>query len=616
MGIIKSGCTSGVIPGTCNFVVHYPGYPPSISRAIETLGGQEGLRKARSSDTNYLELRFRPEDPYCHPTFGELHHSNSLLLRISKQQQTKQDKSFLDTEGISSSNDTHGEVTRFKSCEQLDADQSFQPKGLSSEFVKDAELNASDTQMGEFEELKADIVAKIDGAYTFDGMVDYQYMLAVHAHAARKKRKRIMDPNFERDKRSLMDIEHDDLMMLIPPLFSLKDMPEQLVLKPSQVTKAKQKQEKLIQQPWEMNIVPCFGIDFKIKEIPPKISWEDKIVKGSNDWILQTEVSRLFEERPVWQKRTLQDKLADEGFNFSHDQLKRVLFRTGYYFGSGPFRSLWIRNGYDARKDPESRIYQQIDFRIPRQLRDLVIADLKDNEKVSWKDICSFKVVPQKKFTCLQLYDLKDDYIQEQIRKPTERTTCRQSTGWFSRNVFDVLRLHVRLRFLSLLPGGAAREIVKSETKYLERYKRMLNSDRTKSEAHSDMAGGIGQSDKVSECMSSKVMNNQLPENQDYHDGNGDEREEAEDSDEEEDEEIDDFEYSTFDGQRFGCDSFGDSYVDVDENIPRNYLQQLLGKFPFTTSNETDFPENELGENDQSDGEYAIYEQESDDFSD
>lgn len=33
-----------------------------------------------------MELRFRPEDPYCHPVFGELHSATGLLLRISKKQ--------------------------------------------------------------------------------------------------------------------------------------------------------------------------------------------------------------------------------------------------------------------------------------------------------------------------------------------------------------------------------------------------------------------------------------------------------------------------------------------------------------------------------------------------
>lgn len=45
MGVIKDGTVSGTLPEDQAFAVHYPGYPSSISRAVETLGGSEGLLK-------------------------------------------------------------------------------------------------------------------------------------------------------------------------------------------------------------------------------------------------------------------------------------------------------------------------------------------------------------------------------------------------------------------------------------------------------------------------------------------------------------------------------------------------------------------------------------------
>lgn len=45
MGVIKDGSISGVLPSTKLFAVHYPGYPSSIERAVETLGGTEGIEK-------------------------------------------------------------------------------------------------------------------------------------------------------------------------------------------------------------------------------------------------------------------------------------------------------------------------------------------------------------------------------------------------------------------------------------------------------------------------------------------------------------------------------------------------------------------------------------------
>lgn len=94
MGVIKDGKVSGIIPSKEAFAVHYPGYPSSTSRAIQTLGGTQSILKARTTSpqstpiNNKLELYFRPEDPYSHPITGDLRSSNALLLKISKNKQS------------------------------------------------------------------------------------------------------------------------------------------------------------------------------------------------------------------------------------------------------------------------------------------------------------------------------------------------------------------------------------------------------------------------------------------------------------------------------------------------------------------------------------------------
>lgn len=47
MGIIKDGTISGYLPSAETFAVHFPGYPSSSSRAMETLGGSEGILKVQ-----------------------------------------------------------------------------------------------------------------------------------------------------------------------------------------------------------------------------------------------------------------------------------------------------------------------------------------------------------------------------------------------------------------------------------------------------------------------------------------------------------------------------------------------------------------------------------------
>ncbi|GJN11815.1 hypothetical protein PR202_ga30040 [Eleusine coracana subsp. coracana] len=215
---ITDGTVSGTLPAAEAFAVHYPGYPSSPTRAARTLGGLSAIAKARSSEPGArLELRFRPEDPYCHPAFGESRASTGLVLRL------------------------------------------FRRKGDPAP--------------------RAEVVARVRTAYHFE------------------------------DDPAHLETDDEDVMMLVPPLFSLKDKPTKIAL----------------------------------------------------------------------------------------------LFRAGYYFSTGPFGKFWIRRGYDPRRDSESRISQK------------------------WSDMCKLEAMPSKNFVFLQLFELKDDFIQAEIRKPSYQSVCSVS---------------------------------------------------------------------------------------------------------------------------------------------------------------------------------------------
>ncbi|MFS7935137.1 putative transcription factor IIIC subunit Tfc1/Sfc1 [Helianthus anomalus] len=78
-------------------------------------------------------------------------------------------------------------------------------------------------------------------------MADYQHVLAVHADVARKKKRNwaAVEPHFE--KHGLIDADQEDLMILLPPLFSLKNTQENLVLQPSIYASQKKKHEGVVQ---------------------------------------------------------------------------------------------------------------------------------------------------------------------------------------------------------------------------------------------------------------------------------------------------------------------------------------------------------------------------------
>lgn len=99
--------------------------------------------QARSSQSNKLELRFRPEDPYCHPAFGETRPTNALLLKISKRK-------LPDGDGATTSNSMCG-----------------MEHGMQADNVE-SEHGAAD-KVDEEANLCADIVARVPEAYFFEG---------------------------------------------------------------------------------------------------------------------------------------------------------------------------------------------------------------------------------------------------------------------------------------------------------------------------------------------------------------------------------------------------------------------------------------------------------------
>ncbi|XP_052173802.1 uncharacterized protein LOC127789077 [Diospyros lotus] len=581
MGVIKDGTISGNLPSAQAFAVHYPGYPSSTTRAVETLGGSNGILKARSSQSNKLELHFRPEDPYSHPAFANLCPSNNFLLKLSK----RKDKNDDNTED-------NGRISEYLPEDEIHLpEKSFCPELIKTGEQGDecssgpitAQTELKDKPSQNVQELSADIVVQVSEAYHFNGMVDYQHVLAVHADARRKKRKWTdLKPQFE--KGGLMDVEQEDLMILVPPLFSTKDVPEKIVLKPSVYLSSKKKQVGVVQHHWEMDIEPSLAIDFDIKEIPKKVYWEKYITKDSEQWEWQMAVCKLFDERPIWVKSSLTERLFDKGLEFGGHLLRRLLFRTAYYFSNGPFLRFWIRKGYDPRKDPESRIYQRIDFRVPPSLRSYCDANIALGSKHRWEDICSFGVFPHKCQTSLQLFELADDYIQQEIREPPNLETCTCATGWFSPNVLYRLRLRVSMRFLSVYPRTGAESMLRSASERFEKSKRMpiYNKD--------------SRLDEEAQQVNAELLNN---DDKELNDDEEDEEDEMDDDNVEE--ELDPYE----DGEDVSFDQQPCSYSG---NMSKMYLQELFGSFP-----SSGLCGDRSQDADNSDGEYQIYEQDNDD---
>ena len=74
-----------LVPESEAVLVEYPGYVQNVSAVTHTLGGSDALAAAVAGSSGVLQMRFRPEDPTCHPIFGERHTTNGLLLKVTRQ---------------------------------------------------------------------------------------------------------------------------------------------------------------------------------------------------------------------------------------------------------------------------------------------------------------------------------------------------------------------------------------------------------------------------------------------------------------------------------------------------------------------------------------------------
>lgn len=173
---------------------------------------------------------------------------------------------------------------------------------------------------------------------------------------------------------------------------------------------------------------------------------------------------------------------------------------VAYRFSGGPWRNLWIRFGFDPRKQPSARIYQGIDFRVPHEqvallkipdTRVLTASDKpvrhrhamrsKEDTELSLKNVgqskkdedddeneadedesgkedvsedereasaedLSFSRIPTKASSLYQLLDLEGGDIQRLLRNSTPTTTCTKAMGWYPKSVLAKIRNIMKTR--------------------------------------------------------------------------------------------------------------------------------------------------------------------------
>ncbi|XP_008322864.1 general transcription factor 3C polypeptide 5 [Cynoglossus semilaevis] len=286
--------------------VEYPAVVKSATNMLATLGGEHTVSKTYANPNRRIELRFRPQDPFCHPLCGNRFPSANLLLRVRRR--------------------------------------------VGKKDPKDVEIHM-------------DLLGVITTTYKFQGMADFQ-CLAVHTAAG--KDTSLYNKIILHKSENQAFFEQPMPYFLPPAIFSRLDTPVDYCYRPDSSCNLfpKNNNSNFISLNRIRRPNNAIFVSFSDPTVPStcleaaKVNWTKACVKDF-DKVAEERIKEMFESRLIWSRNAVRANI-----NLHPEKLKLLLPVYAYYMVTGPWRSLWVRLGYDPRKDREAKKYQMLDFRI------------------------------------------------------------------------------------------------------------------------------------------------------------------------------------------------------------------------------------------------------------
>ncbi|EUB56699.1 General transcription factor 3C polypeptide 5 [Echinococcus granulosus] len=212
---------------------------------------------------------------------------------------------------------------------------------------------------------------------------------------------------------------------------------------------------------------------------------------------LANDVEKLFRRRPIWGKASLVHSLNWK--RVRECAIKTILPAYAYYMPNGPWGRVWVRFGYDPCKDPSSRMYQTVDYRVrsprlqaklcisgrrPRaddredtdpsgsdvdeardtSIIDATLAAMRSGESpspvhASSKSTSAFRFSktswPDARQILYQLVDIDVPEVVEMLAAPMCRTVCDPNYGWMPADYQKTIR-EIMTRYLETWVLGNA----------------------------------------------------------------------------------------------------------------------------------------------------------------
>ena len=158
-------------------------------------------------------------------------------------------------------------------------------------------------------------------------------------------------------------------------------------------------------------------------------------------------VRELFNNRPVWQRASLEEALTSQSINVSDWKLAGALRLVSYLFLDGPWRKCYVRFGYDPRFDPLARNLQMIDFRDP------FLRTVEEPQRSGQQDV-HFRRAPVQRSQLYQLCDIEDPGIEALLSGPCKMSQADPQTGWLTETELESIRNQLKIKSEALRRMG------------------------------------------------------------------------------------------------------------------------------------------------------------------
>lgn len=187
-------------------------------------------------------------------------------------------------------------------------------------------------------------------------------------------------------------------------------------------------------------------------------------------------IKLCMEERPVWTRRSIINRICDLEYDpkqphkrippsLSQQIVKNAIQYAGYQFKGGPWRDAVVRYGYDPRKDPKSRIYQTLIFRLRRlevgqmgemwqEIRKRDLASTKGTIDANTKSHLFDGKTYSEDGKVWQVCDLTDPLLAKLLAEAPTRPECDvEGSGWYHRGLWTKARAIMKCKMRAIQFG-------------------------------------------------------------------------------------------------------------------------------------------------------------------